>query len=75
VRLLCMSCPVEGICVSLTRGLQGRQRQEFELRLRYSSRRTNLGITDMHIGLGILRKVSACVIAEAIVAVASFVVL
>jgi hypothetical protein len=29
----------------------------------------------MHIGLGILRKVSACVIAEAIVAVASFVVL
>ena len=27
---------IEGICVSVTRGLQGRQRQEFELRLSYS---------------------------------------
>ena len=37
---------IEGICVSVTRGLQGRQRQEFELRLSYSSGRTNLGVTD-----------------------------
>jgi hypothetical protein len=65
---------IEGICVSVTRGLQGRQRQEFELRLSHSSRRTNLGVTDMHIGLGIWRKVSACVRAAAIVAVALFVV-
>jgi hypothetical protein len=32
---------IEGICVSVTRGLQGRQRQEFELRLSYSSGGTN----------------------------------
>ena len=36
---------IEGICVSVTRGLQGRQRQEFELRL-YSSGGTNLGVRD-----------------------------
>ena len=36
---------IEGICVSVTRGLQGRQRQEFELRLGYSPAGTNLGVT------------------------------
>ena len=65
---------IEGICVSVTRGLQGRKRQEFELRLSYSSGGTNLGVTDMHIGLGIWWKLSSCNIASKIEAVASFVV-
>ena len=37
---------IEGICVSVTSGLQGRQEQELELRLGYSSGGTNLGVTD-----------------------------
>jgi hypothetical protein len=48
---------IEGISIRVTRGLQGRQRQELELGLSYSSGPTNLGVTDMHIGLGIWRKV------------------
>jgi hypothetical protein len=54
---------IEGICVSVpTTGLQGRQRSEFELRLGYSSGGTNLGVTDMNIGLGIWRVVGTAYI-------------